>query len=191
MRRFIFLFLAITLILPGCISSISSRKSYRLPRESVRKDLGAHSELAMVLSPAKVVQRKLRKKIAGDDGVHPDYAQKFDALIATFDDKYVENILAAVLKDHFTDAEVLAMSDYLAGEADQKAVNSLNEQLIDFKPTPSGPAPVVVQALGPFAKTAVGEKWVRLSPKVQQDFTRTVKTFSIQETRKIIGKDRK
>lgn len=191
MRRFILFILAITLILPGCISTTSSKKNYRLPRESVRQHFGAHSELAMVLGPAKVVRRKLRKEIAGDDGVHPAYAKKFDAMIATFDDKYVESILANVLKDHFTDTEVLALSDYLAGEADQNAVNSLNEQLIDFKPTKQGPAPIVAQALGSFAKTAVGKKWVRLSPNVQQDFTRTVKAFSIQETRRIIKKDGK
>ena len=110
MRRFIFLILATALILPGCASSTStsSQKNYRLPRESMRKHLGAHSELAMVLGPASVVQRKLRKEIAGEKGVHPEYAQKFDAMIATFDDTVVESILAVVLKDYITDDEAVA-----------------------------------------------------------------------------------
>lgn len=193
MRRFIFLLLSVTLTLPGCISSTSSssRNNYRLPRESVRKDLGAHSELAMVLRPSKVVQRKLRKRIAGDDGVHPDYAKKFDILIATFDDKYVESILASVIKEYLSAEEALTLANYLAEEKGLAAVTTLNEQLIDFEPTPSGPAPIIAQALGSFAKTEIGEKWVRLSPKVQEDFTKTVKTCSIQETRRIIEKYRK
>ena len=189
MRRLIFILLIVVLVSPGCISSVSSpsKKNYRLPRESMRKHFGAHSELAMVLGPAETVQQKLKKEIAGEDGVHPAFAKKFDTMIATFDDKVVEAILANILKNYFTDADMLALSDYLATEKGQNAVHTLNEQLIEFDPPKTGPALIVAKALGPFVQTKAGKKWVKFSPKVQQEFTKTVKVFSIQETRKIIG----
>lgn len=193
MRRFVLLILAIAFILSGCISSTStsSKKNYRLPREGMRKHLGAHAELAMVLGPTEIVQRELRQEIAGDDGVHPDYAKKFDAMIAAFDDTFVEGTLSVVLRDYITADEAVAMSDYLDEGEGQQAINTLNEQLIDFAPSKQGPAPIVAQALGSFAKTEVGKKWIRLSPKLQNDFTKTVKAFSIQETRRLIRPDKR
>lgn len=189
MRRFVLLLLSISLLLPGCISSVTSpaKKAYRQPREIVRKNLGPHAELAMVLGPASTVQRKLSKEIAGDDGVHPAYRKKFDQMIATFDDKYVESILAEVLKDYLTNDEAIGLSDFLATEKGDADMATLDEQLIDFAPSKQGPAPVVEKVLGPFAKTKTGQKWIRVSPTLQQDFTKAVKTAAIKETRRIVG----
>lgn len=187
MRRLFFLLTAMVFLFSGCATTSTSTKSTRLPRETVRQQLGAHAELAMVLSTDEVVRRKLRQDVAGEDGVNPKYARKFNEMIATFDAEYVERILTEVLKDYFTEDEVITLSDHLASGDGQVAVPILADQLIDFKPKKPGPSPVVAKALGGFAKTEVGKKWVTLSSRIQSDFTFKVKKAAAKEGRRVLG----